>query len=78
VGPNVSTPAELLLLCTNTMHIVADHRGVIRDLVARGAQGIVLGCTEIELLVRDEDADVPLFPTTRLHVAAALDAALLR
>lgn len=52
------------------------YRSVIAGLVERGAQGIVLGCTEIELLVRAEDAAVPLFPTTRLHVEAALDAAL--
>lgn len=54
----------------------AAYRSVIAGLVERGAQGIVLGCTEIELLVRTEDAAVPLFPTTRLHVEAALDAAL--
>ncbi len=54
----------------------AAYRSVIAGLVERGAEGIVLGCTEIELLVRTEDAAVPLFPTTRLHVEAALDAAL--
>lgn len=52
------------------------YRNVIEQLVADGAQGIVLGCTEIELLVRDADSPVPLFPTTRLHVAAAVDRAL--
>lgn len=40
-----------------------------------GAQGVVLGCTEIELPVGADDAAVPLFPTTRLHVAAAVAAA---
>lgn len=48
----------------------------IADLVADGAQGVVLGCTELELLLGPADATVPLFPTTRLHVQAALDAAL--
>lgn len=54
----------------------AAYREVMARLVAEGAEGIVLGCTEIELLVGDGDAEVPLFPTTRLHVAAAVDRAL--
>ncbi|GAA4706810.1 aspartate/glutamate racemase family protein [Nocardioides conyzicola] len=49
---------------------------VMERLVARGAEGIVLGCTEIELLVGADDTSVPVFPTTQLHVDAALDAAL--
>jgi aspartate racemase len=52
------------------------YRQVIAWLVERGAQGVILGCTEIELLIGDDDATVPLFPTTRLHVQAAIDAAL--
>ena len=51
-------------------------RAVIERLVADGADGIVLGCTELELLMGDDDAGVPLFPTTRLHVEAAVAAAL--
>lgn len=51
-------------------------RQVIGRLVAAGAEGVVLGCTEIELLVDQSDAAVPLFPTTRLHVEAAVSAAL--
>jgi len=51
-------------------------RAVIEWLVAEGADGIVLGCTELELLLSDDDADVPLFPTTKLHVEAAVAAAL--
>lgn len=54
----------------------AVYRAVIARLVAEGAQGIVLGCTEIELLVGPADSPVPLYPTTRLHVEAAVDAAL--
>jgi aspartate racemase len=50
-------------------------REVIARLVDRGAEGIVLGCTEIELLVAAGDSPVPVFPTTALHVVAALDAA---
>ena len=41
-----------------------------------GAQGIILGCTEIELLIGPADSPVPVFPTTRLHVEAAVDASL--
>lgn len=51
------------------------YREVIGRLVQQGAQGIILGCTEIELLVTQADAPVPVFPTTALHVAAALAAA---
>jgi aspartate racemase len=51
-------------------------RQVYRDVIARlahaGAEGVVLGCTEIELLVGPEDSPVPVFPTTRLHVEAAV------
>jgi aspartate racemase len=52
------------------------YREVIGRLVDAGAEGIILGCTEIELLVRPEDSPVPVFPTTRLHVEAAVNAAL--
>jgi aspartate racemase len=52
------------------------YRGVIRRLAEAGAQGVVLGCTEIELLVGQADSPVPVFPTTRLHVEAAVTAAL--
>jgi len=49
---------------------------VIADLVARGAQGIVLGCTEIGLLVDADLSPVPLFDTTAIHASAAVDFAL--
>jgi aspartate racemase len=52
------------------------YRDVVGRLVAAGAEGIILGCTEIELLIGPGDSPVPLFPTTRLHVAAAVDASL--
>jgi aspartate racemase len=51
-------------------------RQVIERLVAAGAEGVVLGCTEIELLVGPADSAVPVFPTTRLHVEAAVAASL--
>ncbi len=49
---------------------------IARRLVDRGAQGIVLGCTELELSVTDDDLLVSVFATTSLHCRAALDAAL--
>jgi aspartate racemase len=52
------------------------YRAVISRLVQRGAQGVILGCTEIELLIGQQDSDVPVFPTTRLHIEAAVDHAL--
>lgn len=52
------------------------YREVIARLVDAGAEGVVLGCTEIELLVGAADSAVPVFPTTRLHAEAAVDAAL--
>jgi aspartate racemase len=52
------------------------YRDVIERLVQSGAQGIVLGCTEIEMLVSEKDSSVPVFPTTLLHVQAAVDASL--
>jgi aspartate racemase len=52
------------------------YRGVIARLVEAGAEGVIYGCTEIELLVGPEDSAVPTFPTTRLHAEAAVDHAL--
>jgi amino-acid racemase len=52
------------------------YRDVIAKLVARGAQAIILGCTEIMLLVKPEDSAVPLFDTTTIHAEAAVDFAL--
>jgi aspartate racemase len=54
----------------------AAYRDVIGRLAARGARGVILGCTEIELLIGPADSPVPLFPTTRLHVEAAVERAL--
>ena len=49
---------------------------VIARLTAAGAEGVILGCTEIELLVTQADSPVPVFPTTRLHAQAAVERAL--
>ena len=69
------------------VHALGQCRGVIREesrqryrqvidrLIATGAEGIILGCTEIELLIGPPDSPVPVFPTTRLHVEAAVTSA---
>ncbi len=54
----------------------ARFRSIIDSLVAEGAEGIILGCTEIELLVMQADSPVPVFPTAKLHIEAAVDLAL--
>lgn len=60
--------------------IRADSRQLYREVIGRltgaGAEGVILGCTEIELLIGAADSEVPVFPTTRLHVEAAVDVAL--
>jgi aspartate racemase len=48
----------------------------INKLVARGAEGIILGCTEIPLLISQADVDIPLFDTTLIHSKAAVEFAL--
>ena len=52
------------------------YRAVIARLIAKGAEGVILGCTEIMLLVSQEDSAVPLFDTTTIHALAAVDKAL--
>lgn len=54
----------------------AHYQRAMAELVGRGAQAILLGCTEISLLVKDGDAAVPLFDTTRLHARQAVMLAL--
>jgi len=49
---------------------------VIDELKSRGAQGVILGCTEIPLLVKQEDVSIPIFDTTSIHARAAVDWAL--
>ena len=52
------------------------YREIIKDLVTKGAEGVILGCTEIGLLVKTEDSAVPLFDTTYLHAEAAVEFSL--
>lgn len=50
--------------------------GVIEELWDEGVGGVLLGCTELELLIKQADCELPVYPCTTLHVAAALDRAL--
>jgi aspartate racemase len=52
------------------------YQEIMANLVKRGAEGIILGCTEIGLLVKEGDAEVPLFDTTYLHALKAVKLAL--
>jgi amino-acid racemase len=52
------------------------YMSIIRGLQDRGAEGVILGCTEIPLLIKQEDYPLPLFDTTALHAAAAVNCAL--
>lgn len=54
------------------------YKKIMAKMIQAGAEGIILGCTEIELLVRDEDSSVPLFPTTKIHAVAAVEFALAK
>jgi aspartate racemase len=56
----------------------AAYRRVVADLVDRGAEGVVFGCTEIGMLLERSDVDVPVFDTTERHVARAVDLCLGR
>lgn len=67
---------EELCLGTIREESRAHYRAIMGRLVDQGAQGIILGCTEITLLVTQADSAVPLFDTTRLHALAAVDFAL--
>jgi len=54
----------------------SEYRRVIADLMGQGAQAIILGCTEISLLVGQQDSTVPLFDTTSIHARKAAERAL--
>ncbi|HDR5278609.1 aspartate/glutamate racemase family protein [Bacillus cereus] len=54
------------------------YKRVIEELVQKGAQGIILGCTEIGLLIKQEDVSVPIFDTTHIHAIEAVKVALDR
>ena len=49
------------------------YQDVIAGLAQQGAQGVILGCTEITMLINEKDVNIPIFDTTRIHVDKALD-----
>jgi aspartate racemase len=64
-------------LCRNEINPASRDRYVeiVETLTGSGADGVILGCTEVCLLLDETNADLPLFDTTRLHCEAALEAA---
>ncbi len=80
-GPNDRTTVHNVIYDELVQGVVnpaskAAYLDVIERLVHAGAQGVIAGCTEIELLVAAEDVAIPYFPTTTLHAMAAVDFAL--
>ena len=55
-----------------------DYQRVIEQLAQQGAEGVILGCTEITLLIKPEHTSLPVFDTTYLHAVAAVDWALIK
>ncbi|MCE2593863.1 aspartate/glutamate racemase family protein [Motilimonas cestriensis] len=68
---------EQLCLGQFSAQAKADFLAVMADLREQGAQGIILGCTEIALLVNQSDMELPLFDTTAIHCEAIVELALL-
>jgi len=67
---------EELVLGIVTEESRTRYEAVIASLRERGAEGVILGCTEIELLIGQENSPIPVFPTTRIHAEAAVEFAL--
>jgi aspartate racemase len=67
---------EELCLGTIRPESKAQVASIMSQLVEIGAEGIILGCTELGLLIRAEDSRLPLFDTTRVHALAAVEYAL--
>jgi aspartate racemase len=81
--PNEADRADVhRIIYDELCHGVVDGRSrqayqrVIEDLKTRGAQAVILGCTEITLLVKPEDSVLPVFDTTALHAQAAVEWAI--
>ena len=52
------------------------YKKIINNLALNGAEGVVLGCTEIPLLIKQEDVNIPVFDTTTIHAISAVEFAL--
>lgn len=65
-------------LCLGKINKTSENQfiQIINSLVSQGAQGIILGCTEIGLLVKEENCKIPLFDTANIHAVAAVEYAL--
>ncbi|MCM3758277.1 aspartate/glutamate racemase family protein [Sporosarcina aquimarina] len=65
-------------LCLGKIHQESRdyYKSVIQNLIVSGAQGIILGCTEIGLLIKPDDSKVPLFDTTYIHALEAVNLSL--
>ena len=62
-------------LCVGTINDQSrqEYRRIIAELQAQGAEGVILGCTEIPLLIQQTDVELPIFDTTRIHAEAAVE-----
>jgi len=52
------------------------YKRIIKDLAKKGAEGVILGCTEIPMLIKQKDVEIPLFDTTKIHAEFAVDYAI--
>lgn len=52
------------------------YKKIINNLLLKGAEGVILGCTEIPLLIKQEDVSIPIFDTTKIHAVSAVEFAL--
>ncbi|WP_299222038.1 aspartate/glutamate racemase family protein [uncultured Aquimarina sp.] len=67
---------EELVLGTIQSNSREAYKRIIKDLENKGAEGVILGCTEIPLLIKQEDVDIPIFNTTKIHAESAVEIAL--
>jgi aspartate racemase len=65
-----------LVLGQIRQHSKEQYMRIIQGMIAQGVEGVILGCTEIGLLIHEQDSTVPLFDTTRIHAEAAVEYAL--
>ena len=65
-------------LCRGITHQSSreQFKAIIEKLASNGAEGVILGCTEIPLLISQQDAEIPLFDSTKIHAQAAVEMAL--
>ena len=76
LAPLAQDLAERRLACLSVVnhHSRREYRRIMRDLAERGAEVILLGCTDIDLLVGPDDAPLPVFETTRPNAEKTVDA----